>query len=316
MYLDRIFGKLKEVPLRVMIGWLGTILLFLYFSYFTNINSVLGISFFIERIPILLFVTIGQAVAISVYSIDLSVGAVMAFSSCVFVVIEPISLVLALVAVLGLSLFIGTFNGFLISKEELNPFVVTYGVMVIISGISLSILSSHESLPIFFSNFYSYRFFLPVFPALATIGGLLFIFLFFHRSKLGLHFLATGSNQIIAERSGVRTESVKLYAHALAGLFAGLAGLFLSLKSNSGGPQMGMNYMLYSMAAAVLGGCNLKGGRGNAVGILGGVLFFVTLKLGITSVGISVFLEKAISGIAVLSMISIPLVLRKFKVGV
>lgn len=226
---------------------------------------------------------IGVSFVIITGGIDLSIGSFMAMTAAMTAILmvelkwHPY---LVLFVVLCFSLLIGLIHGLLITKLKLQPFVVTLCGMMLYRGITrvmtrddLKDFGSEESyaslkvlatgkIPIT-SNFD-----LPI-PVLflIVVGAAAHIFL--TRTKYGRYLLALGNNESAARYSGINTDQMKILAYLICSFLAGFAGVLFALDINSVAPNsFGAWYELYAIAAAVLGGCSLRGGEGSIIGVI------------------------------------------------
>ena len=218
---------------------------------------------------------------------------------------------LALVIVCALSLFIGLLHGLLITRIQLQPFVVTLCGLLLYRGLGRWI--THDQVQGFGSNYESLRalaigkvalvgdFSLPV-PFLILVALGLAAALFLNRTIWGRYLLALGRNEEAARYSGVNIERMKVLAYVICSGTAGLGGILFALDVNSVQPAgQGNFYELYAIAAAVLGGCSLRGGEGSILGVIIGAAVMRVLYNAINVLGIPTQLEFAIIGIVILT---------------
>jgi ribose transport system permease protein len=220
------------------------------------------------------------------------------------------NLELALLAVAAISLGIGLFHGLLITKLRIQPFIVTLCGLLLYRGIARGFTA--DQTVGFGSEFKTLRLlatgkipFLPGFdlPApllfLAVVAGLAAVFL--NRTIFGRYLLALGRNPQAATYSGIPTQRMTVLAYVLSSGLAGLGGVLFVLDVNSAQPvDFGNFYELYAIAAAVLGGCSLRGGEGSIVGILIGAALMQVLRNMITLVTTRNNVEFAIIGAVIL----------------
>ena len=221
-------------------------------------------------------VAIGQGLVIITGGIELSVGSVIGLVAtvCPMLITEyGVPIPLALILVLIMAGGIGLTHGLLITKLHLQPFVVTLCGLFIYRGVARIVAgdltqgygSGHPAL------FYLVRgrlFSVPM-PLIILLGVTVIFGIFLHRSVYGRYLFALGRNEQAARYSGIRTDRLIITAYMLCSLCAGLSGILLSLDINSVQPSnFGSFYELYAIAAAVLGGCSLRGGEGHVIGIV------------------------------------------------
>lgn len=240
---------------------------------------------------------------------------------------------LACLIVLAFAATVGAIHGLLITRGNLQPFVVTLCGLLIYRGMARVMTGDNQvgllgALPEFKSRFTGAVFELPV-PFVARIGssdaswfdwswieipfsGLIMIvvavlgWLFLNRTVWGRHLLATGENEKAARYSGVRTKSLTVFAYVVCSFLAGLTGILFTLELNSVQPgSTGSFYELYAIAAAVLGGCSLRGGRGAILSVIAGAAVMRCLYKAIVVLGISQEWEMVIIGAALLAAVSL-----------
>lgn len=233
-------------------------------------------------------VAMAQLMVLLVRGLDVSVGSLMSLTVVVasFVIVGggPAVLLLGVGLCLSLGLLVGLANGSLVRFAGINPVITTIAMLSVLQGIALVLRPIPAGLiDPGFAEFLRTRIgFLPVstfFLLAIAIAGDWWL----NRTRAGLETKATGFREEAARRNGVRVNRVQLRAYALAGGMAALAGLFLGSEVGVGHPTVAQNFALTSIAAAVLGGAALSGGRGSYIGALFGALFF-TLMINVISI--------------------------------
>jgi len=226
---------------------------------------------------LLAFVVVAQALIVITAGIDLSVGMVLVLTNCVasYVVVgTPMQTALGVVAVLAVGLLCGAVNGVIVIYGRLQPIVTTIATGAIFYGIALLLRpfpggAVNEDL----ADAMTGRVFgvVPASLVLLTVA-MLVLWVPFRRSVLGRGAFAAGSSEVASYMSGVPIARAKLAAYCLSGLFGGMGGLFLTFYTYTGEAAFnsGSGYTLWSIAAVVLGGISLYGGRGSAVGAVFG----------------------------------------------
>jgi ribose transport system permease protein len=254
--------------------------------------------------------SIGEGLTIITGGIDLSVGSMFSLLGVIFIDLianHDIGWPLALVAVLAGGLLLGAIQGFLITRLRMQPFIVTLCGLLIYRGAAryytddstmgfgygndadtLSWLAAGRS----FGVPHSFLFLIVV----ALILGVVL-----HRSVFGRYLFAVGKNEEAARYSGISTNAVIAGAYVLSGLLAGISTIFLVFYTNSVSPStFGNFYELYAIAAAVLGGCSLRGGEGSILGIVLGTALLQVLQNLVNILGIPSSLNFAVMGSVIL----------------
>lgn len=256
----------------------------------------------LERSVTLGIVAVGQTFVILVASIDLSVAFVISLAAVLASFImqgNPAMIAVAVVLILLLGMAIGLVNGLLVARLKVNPLIATLGVGLIIQGVlSTSFQNFAGSVPAEYQRLAYGRPFgipAPVFLLLALVALASYIL---HRTRFGAHVYAVGGNQEAARLAGIRTANVIIGAHVIAGLLAAAAGLFLVSRLGSGAPWVGPDgiYDLESIAAVVVGGTLLAGGRGGVIGTLAGVLILGFIDSLFNQLGVDPYLKQVLRG--------------------
>ncbi|WP_428489494.1 ABC transporter permease [Rhodopila sp.] len=254
--------------------------------------------------------SIGEGLTIITGGIDLSVGSMFSLLGVIFIDLianRGVAWPLALLAVLAGGLLLGALQGLLITRLRMQPFIVTLCGLLIYRGAAryytddstmgfgygnsadtLSWLASGRS----FGLPHSFIFLIVV----ALIVGVVL-----HRSVFGRYLFAVGKNEEAARYSGISTNLVIAGAYVLSGLLAGVSTIFLVFYTNSVSPStFGNFYELYAIAAAVLGGCSLRGGEGSILGIVLGTALLQVLQNLVNILGIPSSLNFAVMGTVIL----------------
>lgn len=258
-------------------------------------------------------ISIGVAFVIITGGIDLSIGSLIGLVGCLLPMLLAAGYppVIALLAVVVLSLAIGLMHGLLITRLGLQPFVVTLCGLLFYRGFARWL--THDQVQGFGSSYEGLRqlaigkvslgggFALPIPFFLLVIAGVLAA-LFLNRTIWGRYLLALGRNETAARYSGIQIERMKVLAYVLCSGTAGLGGILFALDVNSVQPAAHGNfYELYAIAAAVLGGCSLRGGEGSILGVIIGAAVMRLLYNAINVSGIPTQLEFAIIGAVILA---------------
>jgi ribose transport system permease protein len=293
------------VPLAVLIVVLA--LASPYFLTLVNIRNILLQS------AILGVLAFGLTVALIAEEIDLSIGAVEGLTA-VFAAILCIQLgvpwpVGALLAVLA-GFLIGYANGVMTTVLDIPSFIVTLGTLGIASGVSLR-LTDGNSISGFPAGYVvigrGSLFGVPL-STIALFVLFLIIWFLLRWTRWGLRLYATGGNAAAAAELGLSPARLKTLALAISGACAGIAGVLISARLNSANGSLGQFDLLDAIAAVVIGGTSLTGGRGSILGTLFGVLIMVIIRNGLDLLGVSPFWQTAAVG----AMILIAAILHKF----
>jgi ribose transport system permease protein len=264
-------------------------------------------------------ISIGVAFVIMTGGIDLSIGSTIGLTGTLLAYLltsQGLGVPAALGIVLLVSLCIGLAHGLLITRMRLQPFVVTLCGLLIYRGLARYITNDQT---LGFSDKYNplrylsigQPFSIPIpgmdFPLAIPMPFLIMIVLgciagvFLNHTIYGRYLLALGRNEQATRFSGINTERMTILAYVICSLLAGLGGVLFSLDVNSIQPSgLGEFFELYAIAAAVLGGCSLRGGEGTILGVIIGAAVMRVLYNAINILGIPTQLEFAIIGIVIL----------------
>jgi ribose transport system permease protein len=262
-------------------------------------------------------ISIGVAFVIMTGGIDLSIGSTVGLIGTVLawlLTVKHYSVTSALLIVALLSVLIGLSHGLLITKLRLQPFVVTLCGLLIYRGMA-RYLTNDETLG-FGGGFRALRYlsighpFSIPFPGGQVLVPMPFVLMIviaaiaailLNQTIYGRYLLALGRNEQAARYSGINTHRITIMAYLICSVLAGLAGVLFALDVNSIQPSgLGEFYELYAIAAAVLGGCSLRGGEGTILGVIIGAAVMRVLYNSINILGIPTQLEFAIIGIVIL----------------
>ncbi len=250
---------------------------------------------------------VGMTMVILTGGIDLSVGSVAALAGVVAAIIVSRGdggvwvFVGGLVAV-GIGLSVGLCNGIIISRFRVPPFVTTLAMLTICRGLAF-IVTSGRSIGNLSANFGLLgraRFFGVPVPVLLMLAVFAIGWFVLTRMTFGRYVYAVGGNREAAFLAGVNIKGVTLLVYLLNGLLVGLAGLVLASRLGAGVPNAGLQYELDVIAAVVVGGTSLNGGRGSVVGTFWGAVFIGVLNNGLNLAGIDPYIQKIALGLVIL----------------
>jgi ribose transport system permease protein len=296
----------KDLGLLVLILVVGTVTAILNPRFISPIN----IANTANLIGLFGLFSIGEGFVIITGGIELSVGSVFALLGAIFIdllVTYNVNWLVALLLMVLAGIVIGSIHGFLIARLRLQPFVVTLCGLLIYRGVArwytddgTAGFQFGQSFPTLEWLTAGRSFGVPhsfiTFILVAIIMGVVL-----HRSVFGRYLYAVGKNEEAARYSGIRTERVIAAAYIICGGLAGLAAVFFAMYTRSISPASHGNfYELYGIAAAVLGGCSLRGGEGSVLGIVLGSVLLQILQNLVNLLGIPSSLNFAVMGTVIL----------------
>ncbi len=236
--------------------------------------------------------------------LDLSVAAVAGLAGVVVALLAALGLNIwvACLAALGAGALLGAVNGLIVTRLGLNAFIVTLATMSIVSGLAM-VLTGGLSQPLFIPAFNwlgSGRVFGIPFPVLLTFLVFLAFWVVLARTPFGRHVFATGGNPEASALLGVPVRRVQMTLYVLSGLSGAMAGIILAAMLGAAAPNAAGQHLLTIVAAIILGGTSLFGGRGSIWGTLVAVLILGTLANGLTLLNVSSFWQDVTRGAVLL----------------
>lgn len=253
---------------------------------------------------------VGQTFAILVGSIDLSVAHLISASAVVSSAImngDPAMMVPAVLAVLLMGVLVGTLNGLLIIRLEVNPLIATLGMALIIQGCLASFHGKFAgSVPDAF-QFFAYGTVLGLpFSLIMLALVVLAAWVLLRFTRFGSNIYSVGGNRDTARAAGIKTGRVVMASHIICSLCASLAGLYLASRLKSGSPWIGTEgaYDLESIAVVVIGGTILSGGKGGIWGTVAGVIIFSLIDSIFNLTGVDAFAKQVMRGIIIVAAVA------------
>jgi ribose transport system permease protein len=267
--------------------------------------------------------SLGLGFVIITGGIDLSVGSVFALLGVllsIFLVDWHWPAALAVIAVVLIATILGLINGLLVTKVRIQPFIVTLCGLLFYRGLARFVASDETKGFGAADGFETLQtlatgslFGIPTpFVILVIIAAIMWVVL--HRSVFGRYLFAVGKNEVAARYSGINAEMITASAYVICGLTTAIAGILLAFYTNSVSPSSHGNfYELYGIAAAVLGGCSLRGGEGSVLGILIGTALLQVLQNLVNLLGIPSSLNFAVMGAVIMAGVVVDQILRQRK---
>ncbi len=293
-----------------LLAFSGLIVLVVVFSLaspnFMQTSNVLAI---LQATSVNGVLAVAATLVIITGGIDLSVGTAMTFCAVTAGVVLSywgLPLPLGVVAAILAGLVSGAVSGTVIAKLKVPPFIATLGMMLILKGLALVVSGTK---PIYFNSTPGFTQIAQgsiigaVIPGLPVPNGVLILFLVagaisfvLSRTALGRYAFALGSNEEALRLSGVNVDRWKIAVYMLSGSIVGIAGLLIASRLNSAQPALGQGYELDAIAAVVIGGTSLSGGRGTVLGTLIGALIISVLANGLRILSVAQEWQTVVTG--------------------
>jgi len=318
-------GIFTVATLQKAVAFAVLIILLLFFSIFapnfaqwsnmvnimqaTAVNGVLGVA--------VSFVIISGG-------IDLAVGTMMTLTAVMAGITLTnwgLPLPFGILGAVLTGAVMGSLSGAAVAKMKIPPFIATLGMMQITRGLALVVSGAK---PIYFNSTPGYKYIsaessiTSVIPGLEIPNGVLVMFavaivasIVLNRTLLGRYIFALGSNEEAARLSGMNVDFWKIVTYALSGCIAGVAGLLISSRLNSAQPALGLGYELDAIAAVVIGGTSLSGGRGTILGTIIGAFIMSVLTNGLRIMGVQEEWKIVVTGIIIIVAVYVDTMLRR-----
>jgi len=273
-------------------------------SLFLTPGNIINI---LRQVSFNAILAMGMTMVIITGGIDLSVGSVLALAAVVTASLvkadAPLtSMPVAVLAGLLLGAFCGFLNGLFITKGRLAPFIVTMVMMTVARGAAQLFTKGRPVTGLLPSyDFIGAGFFLRIPIPVYILAFVLIISSFILGwTRTGRYIYAVGGNEASAIASGIKANRVKIFVYSFSGCMAALVGIILSARLNSAAPVLGSGYELDAIAASVIGGTSMDGGRGFIIGTLVGALIIGTISNGLDILNVSAYWQQIIKGIIIL----------------
>lgn len=274
-------------------------------DHFSEIATLVSIA---NQIPDLTLVSVGMTFVLIARGIDLSVGSVLALSSAIFgvlIVDRELPLIVAGTTAIIAAATCGLINGLISIKARIPSFIVTLGMLEVSRGLTKLVTKSEtkyigtiiESI----SDPMPYLLISPAFVfALFTVFAGQFLL---SRMAFGRYFIAIGTNENAVRLSGINVAPYQIATFVLCGILCGIAGVIHAAKLSTADPNAAVGIELSAIAACVIGGTSLMGGRGNVLSTFLGVLIIATLQTGLAQLGASDPIKQVITGSVIIAAV-------------
>lgn len=307
--------------LQQLLAFASLILLIIFFSFasehFLTWSNIEGILLSTTVIGIL---ALGTTFVIITGGIDLSIGTGMTLTSVmtgVFIVFLGLPVIVGIFGGILVGALIGFISGFSVSILRIPPFIATLAMMMIAKGLSLVISGAS---PIYFTDIEGFNQIAlgNVVSAISIPNAVLIFFIMviigwvlLSKTIVGRYTFSIGSNEEATRLSGINVKKWKMIIYTIAGSFTGVAGVLMASRLNSAQPSLGMGYELEAIAAVVIGGTSLSGGKGSLIGTMIGALIMSVLTNGLRIMSIPQEWQTVVIGVVILLAVYIDMLRKK-----
>lgn len=310
--MNNTLNKLKKIDIKSITLYIGAILILLAFTIICKANgkdflTSSNIQNIISQSSVIAVVAIGASLVILTGGIDLSVGSIVGFVGIFggIMIKSGVPLFAVIVICCGVCALIGLTTGYFVSFGKVPAFIVTLGTMQIIRGLTKVLTSGKpvSGFPESLSKLSSFEVFgIPIIIIYVFIFYVLIVFTL-SKTKFGRRIYSIGGNPNAAKLSGVKVNKIEMLTYMLAGVFSALGGLMLLSRLSYADPNAGSGYEMDAIAAVVIGGIALSGGKGKVVNTLVGALILGMLKCGLQILNVPVYYQTIIIGIVIIAAV-------------
>lgn len=279
-----------------------------------------------RQVSVNICISVGMTMVILTGGIDLSVGSILAFTGAVaaglikngiewqggnlFIGFTLLGVILVAIAA---GIILGSFNGWMVTRFNVPPFVATLAMLTIARGFTMLYTKGFPITQLGDNFNYLGTGWLLGIPMPVWISVLVIILssVFMSKTRTGRYIYAIGGNEKAALLSGVKVKKVKLLVYTMTGALSGIGGLLVTARLDSAQPNAGTGYELDSIAAVVIGGTSLSGGKGTIIGTVIGALIIGVLNNGLVLLNVSPFWQQVIKGLVILLAVIIDKIQKK-----
>jgi ribose/xylose/arabinose/galactoside ABC-type transport system permease subunit len=307
MKVATIRKKIKDIVSKYGIYFAFLLMLVLFSALNSKFLTVRNIINIVRQVTFNSILAMGMTMVIITGGIDLSVGSVLALAAVITASLvraesQLLPLFLAVPAGLLLGCFCGFINGIIVTKGKLAPFITTLVMMTVARGAAQLFTKGRPIsglAPEFVFIGAGSWLMIPVpIYILALIVGISYFTL--NNTRTGIYIYAVGGNEQAAKASGLKVDRTKIFVYAFSGTLAALVGIILTARLNSAAPVLGSGYELDAIAATVIGGTSMEGGRGKINRSLVGGLIIGTISNGLDILNVSAYWQQIIKGLIIL----------------
>lgn len=282
---------------------------------FININNIVNV---VRQSAIYIIMAVGMTFVITGAGIDLSIGSIMAITSCIAgQMLNDFNwpLIFAILLALFIGMVIGWINGLLITRLSIPPFIATLAMMVTVRGVALV----HSSGRIYHAFPDSLVYLgrgmifgvLPA-PIVIAIGVVVLGYILFSWTQLGQYCIAIGGNKEGARLAGIKIKRYETFNYILLGTLAAFAGIIMMGRIDSTQAIIGANVEIHTIAAVIIGGTSLFGGRGTIGGSVIGAIILAIIANGLVLAGVHFYYQQIVTGLIIIIAVSMSILRERY----
>jgi ribose transport system permease protein len=294
--------NIRGLFLKYSIYLVLVVLIIVFSGISPKFLSTANIGNFLRQIPTVGIITVAITMVLITGGVDLSIGAIAAFAgtAAAYMAVHGFNPIIVIAACLLIGALWGMFNGVLITRFKLEPFILTMGTSYLIRGLILFFTNGIyiKGVPDWFYSLANTT----VGPRIIHSNTVIFVILaiimafVMKNTRFGRYSYAVGSNKESARLSGINVTKHFVKVYVIEGIFAALAGLLLMSNLNVGAPSEANGIDLFAMAAAIIGGAQFGGGIGTIGGAMVGILTIQVFQNGLAILGVNTFIQQAVTG--------------------
>jgi simple sugar transport system permease protein len=291
--------------------WIWLIALVVIFGLFNQyFFTLFNLQNIMVQATVLGMIALAMSLPLLVAEIDLSIPANVGFSSAIGAMANTdLGLPFALAALIGIgaATLIGFFNAICITKLKMVSLIQTLSMMIILQGALLALTQGRTITSLSPGYVWIGQTTLSGWPLMPIVFvlAILGMYVLLRHTVLGRSIFAVGGNQVASNSAGIRVDRVKILSYTIAGFLAGVAGYLLASWQMAITSNQGSSYLLYAIAAPIIGGVSVFGGRGSVIGVLGGVLLLTVIQVGLAIISVPSFYVGMIGGIMIFIAVAI-----------
>jgi ribose transport system permease protein len=304
-------GRFESARVLISLLIVTAAMAFLSENFFTVSNLTLVLS----NQSIIGVIVIGELLVLLTGGIDISVGSVFGLSGMIAAVLlsQSVPALWCILAGTAAGLVVGIANGLFITRVRVTPFIVTLGMLGVVRGLTFMLTGAktvHISNTAFLFLDTGSLLFIPMPILVLLVIGVLFD-IGLKRTVMGGRIYAVGGDEQAARMLGMKVQNIKLLVYSLSGVLAGFAGVLGAAKVSSATPLAGSGYEFDVIAAVIIGGALMEGGKGTVLGSVLGAVFIGILRNAIILLGVSPYWQQASSGLVIIAVIMASAVLAR-----